>query len=379
MKHFFRIGIVALAVSCVSVHGQTSTLITKDNFMSAIRLGRKEKKTAARFIELIKQAKVDFVLTEEDEQILRKDGRYLGKQGLDGLIETVRDNYRGKEEQPSASKSPGRRFFLDVTPRELAGAYKKNPLQADLAVAGYKGKWLKVEVVVTAILPQMSSNDLNIQARDADKTLLVLRFDRDRYVATFAQLRGGEHLSVSGIFSGVLLGVVNLHKCEINTMPESKKSEQPSPITQTMNNSPGGVQAGRDIIINTQLQPRTVSQPQLDGMVRVLRSHHGKLLLVRLGDQEANHFASQILQAFQSAGWQVEILDIGIQIPQLYGVRLGVPDPRLLSPEAGAIFSSFINSGLAITVTDLSEIRPLPTALKVREQNGIMLHVGLRP
>ena len=68
--------------------------ITRDNLISSIELGRRERKTAARYIELINRYGVAFRLTAADERKNRRLGNYLGKKGLDDLIAALRDNYR---------------------------------------------------------------------------------------------------------------------------------------------------------------------------------------------------------------------------------------------------------------------------------------------
>src|SRR5205085_10807564 len=65
--------------------------ITHQNFISAIIKGKREKKSAADFIELIKSEGVDFTLTSNDVQTLKRL-RYLGQKGLDDLQKAVHEN-----------------------------------------------------------------------------------------------------------------------------------------------------------------------------------------------------------------------------------------------------------------------------------------------
>jgi hypothetical protein len=153
---------------------------------------------------------VDFELTPVIEHEIRDAGKYLGKKGVDELIAAVREH-------------PSRRFFIDVTPRDLIDPYlHKNPLQADLAVAGYKGKWLKVDVEFRAIFPKIFADQLVVDVRDSEGVQLALYFDRDRYIAEFAGLRAGHHLSVTGMFDQVILGQVMLKNCEIEKRPQQQ-------------------------------------------------------------------------------------------------------------------------------------------------------------
>lgn len=81
--------------------------IEKANLISSIRLGRTERITARRYVELIESAGVAFALSEADEKRIRRDGRYLGKKGLDDLVAAIRNNYRAAVSSTSAkSKEP---------------------------------------------------------------------------------------------------------------------------------------------------------------------------------------------------------------------------------------------------------------------------------
>jgi hypothetical protein len=71
--------------------------ITKDNLVSSIKLGKRERKTVARYIKLINRYGVDFSLTPEIEQEIRREGEYLGKAGIDKLVDAVHSNYRPDE------------------------------------------------------------------------------------------------------------------------------------------------------------------------------------------------------------------------------------------------------------------------------------------
>lgn len=163
---------------------------------------------------------------------------------------------------------------------------------------------------------------------------------------------------------------------EKSTMSEDKSKGS---INQTMINSPGGIQAGGNVTIHNRPQPRALSQTELDRMSALLRPYANQtLFMVRLGDPEANRFASQIAQAFRAAGWQVKVADVGQQTP-IYGLQLGVPDPQQLPPYARAVYSAFEQAGILVTITDLSHIFPTSFAMLVRAENGVVLHVGLKP
>jgi hypothetical protein len=110
----------------LSVYGQTEKPITKEDFFSSIKLGRKEGKTAERYIELVKQYKVNFLLTRKDKQALRLYGTYLGKSGLDSLILAVRDNYQPKR-RPSAQPSISQTMTSSPGAIQAGGSVIINP------------------------------------------------------------------------------------------------------------------------------------------------------------------------------------------------------------------------------------------------------------
>ncbi len=70
--------------------------ITKDNLLSALESmqSRKSKRRDATwYVAMLEEHKVDFHLTIDDEETIRRAGRYLGKRGLDDLIAAARKNY----------------------------------------------------------------------------------------------------------------------------------------------------------------------------------------------------------------------------------------------------------------------------------------------
>ena len=221
-----------LATVLISGLGQQARPpITERGLIQSLR----ERGSAKLLLGEVKARGVEFQLTQSVERKIRGNGAYLGKKVLEMLIVTIRENYRESKGQPVASPqppspSPSPRFFADITPRELVEPYlQKNPVQADVAVAGYKGKWLKVDVEVAGIADLFGK--LQLQGPDAEGAKLLLSFDRERYMAEFASFRAGQHLSVSCVFDQVLLGQVLLDNCEINkpdSPPIRTKSKPPS-------------------------------------------------------------------------------------------------------------------------------------------------------
>jgi hypothetical protein len=165
----------------------------------------------------------------------------------------------------------------------------------------------------------------------------------------------------------------------------NEKPKQPASITQTMTNSPGGIQAGRDVVINQKPQVRSLNETELAHMEELLHPYGGqRLFLLKLGDEEANRFANQIERLFIKAAWDVVTFNVGEQRivttgppVSLSGLVLFVPDPNALPSYARAIHSSFESTSTPVTIMDFSNL--FPGSLRTQAKNGIVLRVGLKP
>lgn len=87
--------------ACVIVSARVAALgqqdckpITRGGLMRSFEVGKRQRKTATDYVKLINLCDVNFSLTPEDEQKIRRSGKYLGKKGLDDLISAIRSNYR---------------------------------------------------------------------------------------------------------------------------------------------------------------------------------------------------------------------------------------------------------------------------------------------
>lgn len=207
MKRILPVILIVLIIFafCCAGFGQAEKPITKANLLSSVRLGRREKKTAARYIELIMRYGVDFLLTPNEEQTLRRSGGYLGKKGLDDLVVAVRDNYRR----------------------------------------------------------------------------------------------------------------------------EGQKAEMPA-IVQSMTSSPGGIQAGRDVVINQKPAWRKLTDEQRVRFLSIVRSlspakGHVDILSV-LGDAESDNFATQLDAVLKEAGWSTGGTSAGIFTGVPVGLVIQVHD-----------------------------------------------------
>ncbi|MDX6614836.1 MAG: hypothetical protein QOD75_4022 [Blastocatellia bacterium] len=161
-----------LAILCGAGAGQTKRPITKDHLFSSIRLGKQEKMTATRYVELIKQEKVDFRLTENEIRQLRIVGGYLGKRGLYDLIKAIRENYREdapptkariRKDLPRVGKD-GEPLTLITEIEIKGGTLELSYLGALMRAAGYKGP-SAVMSILTVKNSEESDDNLEIGAR----------------------------------------------------------------------------------------------------------------------------------------------------------------------------------------------------------------------
>jgi hypothetical protein len=94
--------------------------ITKANLIASIRQNasskRRDRLTAARYVELIRRAGVAFSLTPEDEQEIRGAGDYFGETEIDNLIAAVRNNYRPNASPSTAGKVAGKKTQASKAP-----------------------------------------------------------------------------------------------------------------------------------------------------------------------------------------------------------------------------------------------------------------------
>jgi hypothetical protein len=146
---------------------------------------------------------------------------------------------------------------------------------------------------------------------------------------------------------------------------KNMKREKPS-VHQTMTNSPGGIQAGRDVTINLKPAERQLTIEQMNILTDELRADGFRSVAVmELGDREANNFAQQFLVAIRASGWQVTRNYSGMVMPPPYGLILTVP--RREAPEGIALLSALVKVGLHV------EVRVRPNV------NQSELLIGLRP
>jgi hypothetical protein len=128
-----------LCAPLVVLSQQTCKPITKDGLIRSFEPGRRQRKLAADYVELINRCSVGFSLTREDEQRIRRAGSYLGKKGLDDLITAVRKNYRAIAQPNPPPPSPSDEQPLSVLNDIPFKAGPPQRLDTLMSAAGYTG------------------------------------------------------------------------------------------------------------------------------------------------------------------------------------------------------------------------------------------------
>lgn len=208
--------------------------ITRDRLLSTLesmQSRKSQRKDAAWYVAMLKEQKVDFQLTPEDEQKIRLHGRYLGKEGLDNLIAAVRDNYRPdvsqqpKLEQPTFSPSTEKVVFVVggnsyIIPNEIL---RKGPVNLvrldgqDVVVAHVEGNKLYADVTIYG--------DLNMRAVELKRNKFLIRppsWDYNSSDRAFEVVnekgtpifqlyyKTPSNIVINGVFSGPQIGVMYL-------------------------------------------------------------------------------------------------------------------------------------------------------------------------
>ncbi len=120
--------------------------ISKVNLISALQLNRREKSplrkmTIAGYIRLINRYGVEFPLTPETEQEVRRAGEYFGKLDLDKLVAAIHNNYRPDEPTEAEMKET----LLSAMEARGAKRTAEGGIQLSNAIAGVIVKMDKFE------------------------------------------------------------------------------------------------------------------------------------------------------------------------------------------------------------------------------------------
>jgi hypothetical protein len=151
---------------------------------------------------------------------------------------------------------------------------------------------------------------------------------------------------------------------------QTQKSDIVSPsynTVQTMTNSPGGIQVGRDLNVNT---ARRVTQDAANLMVNGLKNKPCQVTVGALGlGGEPDRLADELLQIAQYAGCQTSGVNHGVGFPTFYGVQV------LYSPVNTPVESiQIITAALKASKIDYVEF-PDPN----QKPGSVYLYVGYKP
>jgi hypothetical protein len=104
--------------------------------------------------------------------------------------------------------------------------------------------------------------------------------------------------------------------------PDAPPDRPPLAISQTMTDSPGGIQAGRDVLIG--IQRRVVLPYVRSEMVQILRPEAGTHIKFSStqGDPEASAFKSELMGTFSDSGWIVQDCHVFMLAPESKGLKV---------------------------------------------------------
>lgn len=124
-------------------------------------------------------------------------------------------------------------------------------------------------------------------------------------------------------------------------------------LSQTMMNSPGGVQIGGGVVVSPQLPPRTLTETQRAELVSALSKIKGGTICVKWNglDQEAAEFGQSLSDSFRAAGWTGKSQVVGMSMPPFSppsGLHLRVHDPsrvpEFAEPAAHALYAAGLDT-----------------------------------
>jgi hypothetical protein len=132
-----------LWLSTITFSQQVCKPISKDDLIRSFELGRRQRKTAKDYVELLNRCHVNFTLTPKDEQDIRRKGKYLGDKGLDDLVAAIRNNRPTDLIKPPPSTSspvpqaspspPNSALLITPTPEQKAKCSPETLIGLELA------------------------------------------------------------------------------------------------------------------------------------------------------------------------------------------------------------------------------------------------------
>lgn len=122
----------------------------------------------------------------------------------------------GPDPGPGDAGPDAGKIFLDTSPSQIvAASVGKTGYQAEQLVAGYVGKWLRIDVVVRDVTTTGPTRLAIIGRSQENKpTDVLLGFDKKLYESTLSEVQLGSTLTAICTFGSVDYGAVSLDNCE---------------------------------------------------------------------------------------------------------------------------------------------------------------------
>ncbi len=335
----------------------TNGTISRDSLLStlkSVKQGKSKKKSAAWFVSIVREHKVDFQITASDEKRIRENGDFLGRKGLDELIAAVRENYRpaSSQQPPPATptleqptfrpsgdevlitvgsntsierteklkRGPFTVFRLDDTPVVIAYV-ERGKLYADVSIYDAPDRKV-VQIKRNVFVVGMPSWDYNSNenafevVNQGGVPMFQLYYKTPSHIVINGVVQSSEGTVVYLTEAGMSDNPKTYNVKPIFKYPAWKYPGQyaddapgptPTPAIQNMINSPGGIQAGGNVTINQGPKQRSLTRQQRETFVKVLTAGPRGTVEIESpsDDSEAGTFAGEIANLFQMSGWQI--------------------------------------------------------------------------
>jgi len=345
--------------------------------------------------------KWSFQLTSDDEQAIRRTGKYLGKKGLDDLVEAIRDNFKLPCPEGSPPETFRERFeqafvsiggftsVCDVAALEKGGRCTVVDFGGPVIQAYMECGKLYVDV---SLFNGVDKSPVKITGRDF-KNNLPPNWDRnfnanalevvnEKGLPVFQLInRTPNHIHLNGLFvapAGMIFGngdvMVHNPKLPVTVsykrvfrypsrqyQGELEKEEAGGKSKQTMINSPGSAQViGDNNTVNLGTQPRRITVAEAEKILPVLRAHPPQTITVyRISsDTDSDFYGRQIAALLREGGWEVELNGFQILSPMIYGVECRIKDPVKAAIICPLLQEAFGAAGIKITLEGPIDIDP---------------------
>lgn len=159
--------------------------------------------------------------------------------------------------------------------------------------------------------------------------------------------------------SGKYLGKKDLDDL-VGAVRENHRPKKPKPtdgpvITQTMTNSPGGVQVGGNLTVNQGRQQRTLTSDQRAKLIASSQSYLRQVpqgpvkVTAVMGDEESIAFAEELTKVLKDAGWKVQYFEQSTFVPTVpVGLSVMVRSRESAPIHGAALQRAFSDAGLIV-------------------------------